>query len=682
MALSHDTVLKGLKQPAVLVDADGQVIAANEMGRKQMGLMGNAQKSFKDQLRKGRPFKLLLENDLVLKASLMEGRKSEFLVKWQSLSDPEVKLSLFQAVSKSVNSSLILEEIFEALGDVLSSFIPFDKAIIVILDETQNNTKVIVSMDSEGQADIRGDNNVFTGYDNIIAELLKRPHSKLLLAPLPQSILTQPDSQQAMVVPLVSKGLVIGCLGISGRYYAQSHVKLLEDISEQLVVAVENARLYWQTQSQAGREFLINQITKSIRQSLDIQKILETTVQEVGKVLGLSRCVIHYWQEQKSYSEQFEYVLPGVPAISSPAQMADFERKLFQQRADSTQQYNPFILNDCRNFEPGRGLFDKEEIKSLAVFPILLHDQDLVGTINLHQCDAYRSWLAEEIDLLNAIAEHVTVALYQASLFQEKENQRKQLEDTLKELQQTQMHLIQSEKMAVLGQFVAGIAHEVNTPLGTLVSNDDTVKRCLESMTVSDESSQKYRQSALDLLKINHMASERIQEIVKNLRNFARLDESDLKQADLHEGLDATLLLIDSSLRGKIAIVKQYGDIPLLECFPGLLNQVFMNLLINASHSIEMQGTITITTVYHQPSLTVEVSITDTGKGIAKEHLSRIFDPGFTTKGAGVGTGLGLALCYKIVEKHHGRITVESTVGQGTTVTVKLPIKHPQSQRL
>jgi two-component system, NtrC family, sensor kinase len=230
--------------------------------------------------------------------------------------------------------------------------------------------------------------------------------------------------------------------------------------------------------------------------------------------------------------------------------------------------------------------------------------------------------------------------------------------------------------MAMLGQFVAGIAHEVNTPLGTLIANDDTVKRCLEQIEVKDDKGNKYRVTAMELLKINQMASERIMEIVRNLRNFARLDESDLKQVDLHEGIDSTLLLIRSSIKPEIRIIKQYGDIPPIQCFPGLLNQVFMNLLINASHSIDERGTITIETRYKPGEQQVEIAIHDTGKGIAPENLTKIFDPGFTTKGVGVGTGLGLALCYKIMEKHRGRVLVDSVVGEGTTMTVVLPVKQ------
>jgi signal transduction histidine kinase len=261
------------------------------------------------------------------------------------------------------------------------------------------------------------------------------------------------------------------------------------------------------------------------------------------------------------------------------------------------------------------------------------------------------------------------------------------------------MQLIQSEKMAVLGQFVAGIAHEVNTPLGTMVSNNATLKVCIDKLRQpgtpagapqDGPGSEQLFQSIDNLLSLNKLASTRIQEIVKNLRNFARLDESELKTVDLHEGIDSTILLIQSAMDPDIRLERKYGkDIPPIQCYPGLLNQVFMNLLVNATHAITdpearamrvppdkaRHDRITIETSYVPGTDTVTIHIRDTGKGIAPENLTKVFDPGFTTKGVGVGTGLGLALCYRIVEKHRGCISVDSRVNEGTTFTVEIPVR-------
>jgi len=160
--------------------------------------------------------------------------------------------------------------------------------------------------------------------------------------------------------------------------------------------------------------------------------------------------------------------------------------------------------------------------------------------------------------------------------------------------------------------------------------------------------------------------------IVKNLRNFARLDEADWKTADLREGMDSTLALVEHLRRGRIEIVREYGAIPAIACHPGQLNQVFMNLLVNAIQAIEGPGTIRVRIGVDGAHLRVDVD--DTGSGIAPAHLPRIFDPGFTTKGVGVGTGLGLAICHRIVAAHGGSIEVASQPGAGSTFSVRLPV--------
>ena len=161
--------------------------------------------------------------------------------------------------------------------------------------------------------------------------------------------------------------------------------------------------------------------------------------------------------------------------------------------------------------------------------------------------------------------------------------------------------------------------------------------------------------------------------LVGSLKNFARLDEADLKKADIHEGLESTLTLVQHEFKNRIQVERQYGNIPQVECHPNAINQVFMNLLVNASQAIPDRGTITIRTL--KKGEFVRIAISDTGVGIPAENLSKVFDPGFTTKGVGFGTGLGLSICYKIIQEHHGRIEVESS-DRGTTFTVVLPLGH------
>lgn len=262
-----------------------------------------------------------------------------------------------------------------------------------------------------------------------------------------------------------------------------------------------------------------------------------------------------------------------------------------------------------------------------------------------------------------------------------------ELEEANRGLRDAQTQLVQSEKMAALGALVAGVAHEINTPLGSIHANADVARRALgiikdsleEAGTfVSSSKSGRFLRALYILEDSNNTtrtATERIVGIVRSLRNFARLDEAELKTVDIHDGLESTLTLVYHEYKNRIKIIRDYGQLPPITCIPNQMNQVFMNLIVNAIHATPKEGTITITTRSMDEHYTV--AIADTGIGISPEQLPRIFDPGFTTKGVGVGTGLGLSIVYKIVQSHGGRVDVESEVGKGTTFTVTCPVTLP-----
>lgn len=247
-----------------------------------------------------------------------------------------------------------------------------------------------------------------------------------------------------------------------------------------------------------------------------------------------------------------------------------------------------------------------------------------------------------------------------------------------------EQQLVHSEKMASLGQLVAGVAHEINTPMGSIHSNIGTAASAIgfiEKALARDEVASLLEgdhklKRALAILKesydVNRMASERIVGIVATLRNFARLDEAERKTADLHEGIDSTLMLLRHETKHGIEVIRRYGDLPRADCYPHQLNQVFMNILVNAVQAMAGKGAITITT--HHADGHAVIAFEDTGRGIRAEDLPRIFSPGFTTKGVGVGTGLGLSIAYRIMEKHGGSIECQSEVGRGTTFTLRLPL--------
>jgi two-component system, NtrC family, sensor kinase len=243
---------------------------------------------------------------------------------------------------------------------------------------------------------------------------------------------------------------------------------------------------------------------------------------------------------------------------------------------------------------------------------------------------------------------------------------------------------VSQARLATLGMLVAGLAHELNTPLGALTSNHDVLRRALNKLQdiLADEVVEPHELEevrrivrAIDgILRVDDMAVERMTGLVRSLRSFGRPDRAAIDFVDLHEGLDGTLAIIAHELRG-VTVVREFGAVPPVECHGLQVNQVFMNLLINARQATPDGGSITIRTSADAAQACVEV--TDTGRGIQPEHLDRIFEPGFTTKDGRIGMGLGLAICQQIVEQHGGELAVDSRPDMGSTFTVRLPLRQP-----
>ncbi|WP_445368898.1 ATP-binding protein [Methylomonas sp. BW4-1] len=268
-------------------------------------------------------------------------------------------------------------------------------------------------------------------------------------------------------------------------------------------------------------------------------------------------------------------------------------------------------------------------------------------------------------------------------------------EELIRQLEETQMQLLQSEKMASIGQLAAGVAHEINNPIGFVNSNLSTLQEYVDGMLALLAAYERIEGSLVNeaLQNITHLKQEinigylredigdllaesldglqRVRRIVKDLKDFSHVGELEQQSANLEAGLDSTLNVVWNEIKYKADVVKEYGGIPEINCIASQLNQVFMNLLINAVQAIEDHGRITLRTAYDEQNVWVEVE--DTGKGIKPEQLGKIFDPFFTTKSVGMGTGLGLSLSYGIVKKHNGRIEVKSELGKGTCFRVCLP---------
>jgi two-component system, NtrC family, sensor kinase len=253
------------------------------------------------------------------------------------------------------------------------------------------------------------------------------------------------------------------------------------------------------------------------------------------------------------------------------------------------------------------------------------------------------------------------------------------------ELERLQAHVVNSEKMASLGQLCAGIAHELNNPVGFIYGNmdilNDSIKDMLGIMKESIDDGRVLEEKAINatlrdvdsIINDCKEGAERIRDIVQNLRMFSRLDEAEFKKTDIHEGIRSTIRLLSRYfVGGNIKLEEDYGELPMINAYSGQLNQVWMNLLVNAAQAVADEGgRVTICT--RQVGETVVVSVSDTGPGIDDENISKIFEPFFTTKSVGDGTGLGLSISFGIVQKHSGTISVKSKRGEGTTFIVTLP---------
>ena len=333
----------------------------------------------------------------------------------------------------------------------------------------------------------------------------------------------------------------------------------------------------------------------------------------------------------------------------------------------------------------------------------------------------------QHAEVLARVATHVSLARMHKRL--EERNSRLQLEimerkqaekelqqshdelsQALSELERTQAQMLQSEKMASIGQLAAGVAHEINNPTGFISSNLGTLADYQKDLnglikqyrtlttnikdTISDENLPTFiteqlerivtledkvdidfiQHDILDLIKESREGTDRIKKIVTDLKDFVHPGEDEVQYADINKGIESTLNVVWNELKYKAEVTKDFGDLPLVKCYPRQLNQVFMNILVNAAYAIKEQGEINIRTEANDDGY-VEIRIIDNGVGIPKENLSKIFDPFFTTRDVGQGTGLGLNVAYNIVKKHNGTIDVESTLGGGTTFIIRIPFQ-------
>ncbi|MEH2072272.1 MAG: GAF domain-containing protein [Nostoc sp.] len=506
------------------------------------------------------------------------------------------------------------------------------------------------------------------------------------------------------------------------RQWKASEINFISQIAAQMGVALQQAQLLTQTREQAldlqqaaEQQRVLFEVVAKVRESLDLDAIFQTTTQEICNSLQADRVAVYRFQADWSGEYIAEFVGEGWIKLVSPDRNTVWRDTYLQETQGGRYRHNEtFAVNDI--YQAGHsechvaGL-EQIQAKAYAIAPIFI-GQQLWGLLAAYQNSAPRHWETSEIKFMTQIANQLGVALQQVELLNQTKEQAEKLATALNDLKQTQTQLIQTEKMSSLGQLVAGIAHEINNPVNFIYGNINHVSEYAQDLlgmldlylqnSPNPNPEIRERAEEIDLefltedlpktLSSMKIGVDRIRQIVLSLRNFSRLDQAEKKPVNIHEGIDSTLLILQHRLKAKpespaIKLVKEYGDLPLVECYAGPLNQVFMNVLSNAIDALEdYRGS---TSKLHSSQIiihtalgeiegnvkSVVIRITDNGPGIPQDLKARICDPFFTTKPVGKGTGLGLSISYQIVvDKHGGVFKCNSQPGLGTEFWIEIPI--------
>ena len=432
---------------------------------------------------------------------------------------------------------------------------------------------------------------------------------------------------------------------------SQEKVKKLEKACRNLENENDSlTKIKSDAQAQAIKIALINKVSNIFSESLDLPKILNSALSELLTIFGAFRVYYAEFEGGKFHPKAMQGNSFTYP------ETIEFDEKTL----DTIKNKQISITNKLEEYICAKR-FEKPVLR--IIVPVF-HLNTLKGVLTL--LSHKKREIEEEREILEAISSQFANAIVRSELYEKNTRTVKELKAALQELKETQVQLINSEKMASLGQLVAGVAHEINTPVASIKSNNAIIRKIIQKLDKNELSDTLEEINNLDAEAIN-----RINNIVVSLKKFVRLDEAELQEADINSEIDLTLDLIRHETKNRIQIIRNYGNLPPVKCYPNMLNQVFTNILINACQAIEGTGTIDITTFAQDDSITIKIK--DSGAGIPKDQIDKIFTAGFTTKGVGVGTGLGLAICAKIIEKHEGKITVNSEVGKGTcfTITIK-----------
>ena len=517
--------------------------------------------------------------------------------------------------------------------------------------------------------------------------------------------------------PLVVESRPIGVLLLTSACSLpdNSH-DILTWVANGIAIAVD--RIWVRDSLSHRRKSLLFSLAGQIRNTLDLDTILSTAVHEIRSLLHIDRCY-YIWCAMEG-TMTILAVTHEDTAAGLASWLGDLPASEETRLAHRIIQLESVRIDNIAHEDPEtQRVLEAMGVVSQLVLPLGTRSGQFGAIVCAHGSEA-RTWTNGEVELLHAAVDQLAIAIDQAELYAKTcaaalaaQTQAQQLQDAMHNLKQTEAQLVQNEKMSSLGQMVAGIAHEINNPVNFISGNLTHASTYIEDLlrlvelyqetfpdpgtVIEDEIEAielEFIQDDLPkLLDSMRMGADRIREIVLSLRNFSRLDEADMKPVKLEEGIDSTLLILQSRLKGKggrgIEVIKHYANLPPVDCYPGSLNQVFMNLLANAidaeddlREAGDERPSITITTepIYSENSADpdrVRVTIADNGSGIPNNIVKQLFDPFFTTKPVGKGTGLGLSISYQIVvDQHGGRLWCESEVGRGTSFFVEIPIRQ------
>lgn len=623
-------------------------------------------------------------------------------------------LRLLNSINYQIHRSLDLQEVLNSACEMLGKTLKCDRVVVLVKD-SEEDTLVTKGESCKPE------------YPSQLAFKVPEagnPHLQALMeqeSPLAvEQMQEYPGlSQQALATVKTLKiqsqlavatryqGQINGIIGLHQcdrlRQWQQWEQELLAEVASSLSIAISQAQLYEETQRQAKSESLVRLINNQIRSSLDLETILQTTVEGVRQLLDTDRVVVYQFGEDWNGSVVVEDVIePWDSVLGNMGADNCFSEKyayLYQNgRVRAINNIRNAGLDECHV-----RFLEKLQVKANLIVPIVM-GKNLWGLLIAHECSHPRTWRTYEINLLTQLGEQIAIAIDQAELFQQvqitaKKYQEKaqQLEHTLQELRSTQNQLIQNEKLSSLGEMVAGISHEINNANNFVQANIpyaqeyaniliQALESCAQIPEAADQVAEITEDIELEYLQddfpnlIDSMkqGAERISSIINALRTFSRLDEAQVKTIDIHEAVESSLAVLHHRIAPNVQIKKSYSELPRVRCFPSHMNQVFYNLLNNAFDAIaakETPGEIIIRS-WQIDSDWIGVAIQDNGVGIDADTQTKIFDPFFTNKPVGKGTGLGLSTCYQaVVQGHGGNIFCNSEVGKGSEFIIELPLR-------